>query len=608
MRASRFLGALVTATWLATGCAVGEVEWSGELGGVGGALPPGDDAPEAGGTDFTAGTIEETDRVIVKFRSASTGTQRLGIEQLHKLRTRDVILGVDAVVYEVDLDDTSSEVVERLKWLHRDEIEYAEIDLMFPPAYATNDPLLGGEWHLGHLGVLSAWDIAQGDGVTVANLDTGVNCNHGDLAANCVAGWNTATNTSDSSDINGHGTMTAGTAVSVGDNAVGGAGVSFASQLMPIRIASDSTGSASCSAIANAVTWAADHGAKVASNSYVISGCSVINDAANYMAAKGGVYVRAAGNDNTQITEANAQNIVVVSATDSNDVKTSWSNYGSNVDIAAPGTPIYCTTKSGGFGTCWGTSFSVPIVAGVLALMYSANPDLSAEQAKSILFSSALDLGASGWDPIYGHGRVDAAKAVALAEATTGTNITDTLAPSVPQNLAPLSLGATQVVIGWSAATDNVAVTGYDVFRDGAKIGSASGTSFTDGGVAAGSSYVYAVAARDAAGNVSAQSSGLSVTTPNAPFSITSTTVAQKTTTSATIQVTTSAPSTVVVAYGTSATQLNAKATSTVAGGAHAVQLTGLRAKTKYFFAVTATKDAGTVATSSVLNFRTASR
>ena len=154
------------------------------------------------------------------------------------------------------------------------------------------------------------------------------------------------------------------------------------------------------------------------------------------MISKGGIYIRASGNSGVEVTDANDDNIIIVSATDSSDIKTSWSNFGASVDISAPGTPISCIWN-GVYSNCWGTSFSVPIVAGVLALVYSVNPNLTGSQAKSILFSTADDLGTTGWDMYYGYGRVNAAKAVALASSTIGTLAApDTQAPTSPVNVA----------------------------------------------------------------------------------------------------------------------------------------------------------------------------
>jgi subtilisin family serine protease len=147
---------------------------------------------------------------------------------------------------------------------------------------------------------------------------------------------------------------------------------------MPIRV-SDSTGSASYSNLAAGLNWAADHGARVANISYIVSGSATVTSAAQYMQSRGGVTVSSAGNYSTFDSSADNPYILTVTATDPNDVLYSWSNTGNNVDLAAPGC-VYTTNNSGGYSSGCGTSFSAPIVAGVAALVQSVNPGLTPSQ------------------------------------------------------------------------------------------------------------------------------------------------------------------------------------------------------------------------------------
>lgn len=564
----------------------------------------------------------ETNRIVVKFRKDIRGlnaaAEHANIEKAEGLRRLFTIDGIDARVYEVSEADTASEVVGRIKASHGNKIAYAEVDMLAQPAYTPNDPMLTNQWHLNKIQAPAAWDTTKGDGVTVAILDSGVDCTQPDLATRCVPGWNVASNSSNTADINGHGTAVASTLAEIGDNAIGFAGVAYNVKIMPVRLTDDPTNqNVPCSNIANGIIYAADHSIRVASNSYSILGCSVVTDAANYMASKGGIYVRSAGNGNStdptkstgiQLTDANSPNVVITSATDRNDAKTTWSNFGTPIDIAAPGTDVSCIVK-GAYGYCWGTSFSTPITAGILALEFSANPDLSQEQAKSILFSSADDLGAIGWDMYYGYGRVNAAKAVAMAAATIGTGGPDTQAPLAPTNLQASNISASQVTLSWTASTDNVGIASYDVYRDGTKIANVAGTVYTDTGLRGETSYAYTVAARDVAGNVSGLSNSVSITTLVTPLTITSSTVVSKTGMTATVTSSTNKPATVVVRYGLTATALTLTATgSSTAATTQSTNLAGLKPKTKYFYQVTATSETGESAASAVLNFRTASR
>jgi chitodextrinase len=236
--------------------------------------------------------------------------------------------------------------------------------------------------------------------------------------------------------------------------------------------------------------------------------------------------------------------------------------------------------------------------------MYAANPNLTALQARNILFTTALDLGSSGWDREYGWGRVDAAKAVALAASTVGNNVPDTQPPSTPDNLTTSNLTSDRVTLSWSPSMDNVGVSGYDIFRNGSKLTSVSGTMYTDYGLSENTTYSYTVVARDAAGNVSLQSFPVSVKTLSAPLTIVSSAVVSKSQTDATIAVTTNKVSTVTVRYGTSASNLNLTVQSTSQSTTHSVSLPNLTSGTRYYYQVVASDGSSTIS-SSVSNFKT---
>lgn len=130
----------------------------------------------------------------------------------------------------------------------------------------------------------------------MAILDTGVDPYHPDLASKLLAGWNSASSNTDTTDINGHGTKVAGAAAAITDNSIGVAGVAGAARILPVRVTNSSDGSASTSAIANGLTWAANHGAHVANISYGVTGTSTVTSAAKYFMDKSGLTVVSAGN------------------------------------------------------------------------------------------------------------------------------------------------------------------------------------------------------------------------------------------------------------------------------------------------------------------------
>jgi len=239
-----------------------------------------------------------------------------------------------------------------------------------------------------------------------------------------VPGFNVVDGNTNTSDAYGHGTFVAGVAAAVGNNAIDVTGVAFNTSIMPLRISTDTAGSASEFDIALAIEYAADHGAKVCNVSFGSDFCDspIFLDAGTYMQSKGGLVVQAAGNSGLNRGCPTTPQVIIVSATDENDNLASFSNIGNEIAVAAPGVHIIstvcnaCTPLGGGeLGSGDGTSFAAPIAAGVLALIFSIDQTFTAAQAQQILFDTADDLGPAGYDISYGWGRVNAAKAVGVS-------------------------------------------------------------------------------------------------------------------------------------------------------------------------------------------------
>jgi subtilisin family serine protease len=430
-----------------------------------------------------AGLSEEALASIVKAHGAGA-SRRLGSQGLRLL---ELPAGTEAAT------------AERLS--RNPHIKFAEVDRRVRHELATNDPYLGSEWHLQKVGAPAAWDSSLGSGITIAILDTGVDASHPDLAGSLVPGRNVYDGNTNTADVYGHGTKVAGSAAAAANNGQGVAGVAGAAKIMPVRV-SDTTGSATYSAIAQGLTWAADNGAKVANISYVVAGSSAVISAAQYMKSKGGLVTTSAGNYGTDAGIAATTSMIVVSATDSNDALAGWSSFGSFVSLSAPGVGIYTTVSGGGYGSASGTSFSAPITAGAVALMMSVKPALSNTTVEKLLFSTALDLGAAGRDVYFGYGRLDASAAVAAALNAAATM--DTSAPTAA--IASPSGGATvsgMVTID-ATATDNVGVTKVELWVDGAlastDVGAPYGFTWDTSKVANGQHSLVA-RAYDGAGN-----------------------------------------------------------------------------------------------------------
>jgi len=403
-------------------------------------------------------------RVLVKFR-ANVGLDQarqivaaLGVREDGELPATGVLV--------LNLPEQADEAAFANALASRPDVEFAELDRIVRPADVTpNDPWFANwEGHLRRIQAPAAWSITTGSSnVVIAILDTGVDATHEDLASKIVPGWNIYNNNSNTSDVGGHGTAVAGTAAASSNNGMGVASVCWGCMIMPIRVSDGVTG-ATYSALASGLNWAADHGARVANMSYVVSESATVTSSAKYFQSKGGVVTSSAGNYGTFSSASDNPYILTVSATEYNDVLSGYSNTGNNIDLAAPGT-VFTTIKGGTYESVAGTSFSAPVVAGVAALVLSINPSLSPNQVQDILKQSADDLGLPGWDSSYGWGRVNAGRAVLLASgSTTSPDLTaPTVSFSSPANGAIIS-GSVPIV---ASASDNVGVASVTISIDG---------------------------------------------------------------------------------------------------------------------------------------------
>ncbi|MFW5652981.1 MAG: S8 family peptidase, partial [Planctomycetota bacterium] len=172
---------------------------------------------------------------------------------------------------------------------------------------------------------------------------------------------------------------------------------------MPIRVTNSSGGGAFMSDITGGARWAVENGAQVANASYSGVQSSSVQSTGEYINSIGGSLTWSAGNDGRRYTSPDHQNVVICGATDSRDRRSSFSAYGPMVDVMAPGSSVYTTRRGGSYGGVSGTSFSAPLTAGLLALIWSNNPGLSPSEAEQILFEGCDDMGNQsdfGWGRI----------------------------------------------------------------------------------------------------------------------------------------------------------------------------------------------------------------
>ena len=444
-------------------------------------------------------------RILVQFRS------NIGSEHARQiiagLGARDVKEIAGTGVHILDLPQAASERGFVRMFAARPEVEFAELDqIRTMEQVIPNDPLYGNlnAWSLGTIKAPDAWAITTGNSnVVIAILDTGVDGSHEELVGKMVAGWNVYEQNSDTRDVQGHGTMVAGTAAARGNNGIGVASVAWACSIMPVRI-SDNYGYATDSSIAAGLTWAADHGARVANVSYNVAGSSTVSRAARYFQRKGGVVAVAAGNQGMFIDVPDDPYLLTVGATNSEDVLYSWSNTGGGVDLVAPGS-AFTIANGGGYAVATGTSNAAPIAAAAAALLFSVNPSLTPDEVQVALEESADDLGAIGFDTSYGSGRVNLERALLLAVG--GGSDVDRVVPTVSIGSPADGTTVSGTISVWVTASDNVGVKRVEFYVDGALTASSTNSPFTtkwNTRRVTHGAHILQAKAYDAAGNIGA--------------------------------------------------------------------------------------------------------
>lgn len=322
-------------------------------------------------------------------------------------------------------------------------VRYAERDAKVSVALTPSDPWWPNQGAMVKIGAPTAWDTTTGSPSTViAVIDTGVDPAQPDLAGGFVAGWDFVGNDADPRDEHGHGTKATGVSAARISNGLGLAGACGDCSIMPLR-AMGSDGTGSMSAIANAIVWATDRGAKVINMSLGgPSGSSTLQSAVTYAAQRDVVLVASAGNYGTTspVYPAAYPEVIAVAGTDGSDALYSWSTRGSWVEMAAPG----CNMTTGTFawyGSFCGTSSAAPVVSGVAGLLRSAAPTATRADIRAALTSTAVPVG-----PDVAHGRVNAAAAMSAVAGGGRTSPSPPGGVAAPVNSAPPVISGTAEV------------------------------------------------------------------------------------------------------------------------------------------------------------------
>jgi len=293
------------------------------------------------------------------------------------------------------------------------EVEFAEangIEQEFE--VVPNDPKYSSQWAPQKIRADEAWVIARGS-VTVAVVDTGVDYNHEDLSGRVIKGKDFGDNDNDPMDggtYKSHGTHVAGIIAAKSNNGKGIAGISWGSKILAVKIYKDSGGGTSHATLAKGIKYAVDKGAKIINYSNGGSHSTTKHNAVKYAKNKGALFVAAAGNSGSSTKEypGGYTEAFTVGSTTSTDGRSSFSNYGGWVNIAAPGSGILSTVPDNKYANKSGTSMATPHVAGAAAVVWSRHPSWSASKVRQRLEKTAKPL--PGLQ--LGHGRIDLFEAV----------------------------------------------------------------------------------------------------------------------------------------------------------------------------------------------------
>jgi subtilisin family serine protease len=394
--------------------------------------------PNLAGRMTTAST---DDQVIIKYKTAADfktkGAELLyrmpgsvvldsfqGSEGLTELQRVPAGAKATDVIKRYEADSTVEAVMPNEIWRAYDTAPVPTT----PPSAASgpNDSRFGDMWHAETMRYRDCWTKSQGEGITVAVIDTGIDASHPDLVGQIApGGYDFVGKDDDPRDGNGHGTHVAGIIAAALNNGEGIAGIAPKAKIMPLRVLDDN-GRGSTFAILKAMSHAVKKGAKVINLSLGSPPGGILSRGymkifGDSLVRKGVLLVAAAGNEGGAVgMPAQVSSFMAVGATNATDKLASFSNFGKTISVTAPGVDILSTmptypcnlstnhasTVTTTYSKLSGTSMATPIVAGAAALIWSQNPTWKPQQVREALEKSAIDLGAAGRDQQFGFGRI----------------------------------------------------------------------------------------------------------------------------------------------------------------------------------------------------------
>jgi thermitase len=379
------------------------------------------------------GPVFKEGEVLVRFK---TGLGRSAAAKA--LPDKSMALGEsieDLGIYKVQV--TAGHELEAVASLRsRSDVAYAAPNYQVHALEEPDDSFYSSQWAYPIIQAPRAWDITTGSSaVIIAIVDSGVDLTHPDLVSKLVAGYDYIDNDSTPQDLYGHGTHVAGIAAAATDNGLGVAGTSWGARIMPVRVL-DASGRGYDYQIIQGIQYAADNGARIINLSLGREAMGYPDNyvpAINYARSKGALVVAAGGNCgdpiyyasngcseyNAPIYPAANEGVLAVAATDDDDYRSSFSNQGSYIDVAAPGSSIFSTYLSSDYRTLGGTSMATPFVSGLASLIWSTHRSMTIDEVEQLIKSSADDLGSAGFDNSFGWGRINLYRAQTLSFRAT---------------------------------------------------------------------------------------------------------------------------------------------------------------------------------------------
>jgi subtilisin family serine protease len=421
-------------------------------------------------------------QIIVKFKSQTTKSYALTLQRAVDIDGAEPLNLIQAELWTL----RGTTVEEALQAARSDpSVEYAEPNYLYhADATSTDDPLFSQQWALQNMidtdvEAQDAWDTSTGDSILIGVIDSGIDWTHPDLVDNIfvnsheiagnsvdddgnglvddVRGWDFAYNDNNPDDGLGHGTHVAGIIAARGNNGIGIAGLNWTARLLPIKFLRNS-GFGTLDDILKSIDYARSMGVRVINASWGGPKSIALADAIRMVEQDGILFVASAGNDASPYgTEYPASydidGIVSVASIDSSGMLSAFSNYGSTIDLAAPGNSILSCKSTGGYARKSGTSMAAPHVTGAVALVWSYAPSLTASEVKALVLGGVV--------------RTAALAGVVKTGGRLSLEVLRSLDKSAPNSVTDLNVAkaeSNEVTLSWTATGDDANVGRADAY------------------------------------------------------------------------------------------------------------------------------------------------